>query len=88
MDVWRLLFVGQTGVEYVIIPVKHGFSRILQKPEETGFYFIQHIEADEYVAVITQPVCVKLFYDMAVHHTFISDTQFGEILPVIPVNIS
>lgn len=79
---------GADGCRICHNPSKHGFPRILQKPEEAGFYFIQHIEADEYVAVITQPVCVKLFYDMAVHHTFISDTQFGEILPVIPVNIS
>lgn len=88
MDVRRLLFVGQTGVEHIVIPVEHGFSRILQKLEEAGFHLIQHVEADEYVAVIAQAVCIELFYDVAVHHAFISDTQFGEILPVVSINVS
>ena len=88
MDVRWLLFVGQTGVEHIVIPVEHGFSRILQKLEEAGFHLIQHVEADEYVAVIAQAVCIELFYDVAVHHAFISDAQFGEILPVVSINVS
>lgn len=60
VHVGRLLFVGQAGVEHVIIPVEHGFARILQALEEAGLYLVQHVEAHEYVAVVAQPVRIKL----------------------------
>ena len=88
VHVGRLLFVGQAGVEHVIIPVEHGFARILQALEEAGLYLVQHVEAHEDVAVVAQPVRIKLLYYMAVHHAFVCDAQFGEVLPVVPVDVS
>ena len=47
------------GVEHVIIPVEHGFARILQALEEAGFYLVQHVEAHEYVAGYGNRIRVK-----------------------------
>ncbi len=84
----RLLFMGQAGVEHVVIPVEHCFAGILQALEEAGFYFIQHVEADEYIAVVAQSVGVKLLYDIAVHHAFVGDAQFCKIPAVVPVDVA
>ena len=48
----RLLLKGKTGVEHVVIPIEHCFPGILQELEETGFYSIQHVEADKYIRCV------------------------------------
>lgn len=46
--------MGQAGIEYVVVPVEHSLAGVLQELEEAGFHFVQHVEADEHIAVITQ----------------------------------
>ena len=88
MGIGRLLLKGKTGVEHVVIPIEHCFSGILQELEETGFYSIQHVEADKYIALVAQSVGVELLHDIAVHHAFVGDAQFCKIAAVVAVDVA
>ena len=88
MGIGRLLLKGKTGVEHVVIPIEHCFPGILQELEETGFYSIQHVEADKYIAVVAQSVGVELLHDIAVHHAFVGDAQFCKIAAVVAVDVA
>ena len=82
------MFAWEAGVEYVIVPIEHRFSGILQELKETGFYSIQHVEADKYIAVVAQSVGVELLHDIAVHHAFVGDAQFCKIAAVVAVDVA
>ena len=61
------------GIEYIIIPIEHGFICVLQQFEELVFYFIQYIKTDEYIFVILEPVSIELLDDITVEHTFVGN---------------
>ncbi len=88
MGIGRLLLKGEPGVEHVVIPIEHCFSGILQELEEAGFYSIQHIEADKYIAVVAQSVGIELLHDIAVHHAFVGNAKFREVSAVVVVDVA
>jgi len=66
-----VFLLGQSGIENVIIPVEKRLAGILQNGEEAGFHRVEHIEADKYIFVIAERVCVECFDNVAVKHPFI-----------------
>ena len=68
-----LMFFDLLGIEDVIIPIEYCFICFLQFSEEFFFYFIQHIEADKYIFVVFKLICIKLFDNIAIKHSFISN---------------
>jgi len=67
------MFFDLLGIEDVIIPIEYCFICFLQFSEEFFFYFIQHIEADKYIFVVFKLICIKLFDNIAIKHSFISN---------------
>ena len=88
MGIGGLSLLWQSGIEHIIVPVKHRFSGILQELEEAGLHFVQHIETDEYIAVVAELVSVELFHDIAIHHALVGDAKFREVPAVAVVDVA
>ena len=53
-------------IEQVIIPIEHGFARVIQYMEQRMFYFVQYIESDEDIFAERHFSYVDMFDDVTV----------------------